>query len=285
MEEKRKRLAEIWTNMQKKAPLVHCITNAVTVNDCANILLAAGARPTMAHDVAEAKEVTGGCDALVCNFGATDAYEAMFLAAEEASKSGHPIVVDPVGAGGSSFRREKIKELFARAQISCIRGNASEMRAVFENSRTVTGVDAREEDKTDRKGLTALAMEFAKRHHCICVISGEEDVITDGTSVVLVKNGHKNMSRITGTGCMSSVLLGATFAAETSDKSLENLLWAAITAVCAMGICGEIAARQCEQEESGTMSFRLHMIDEMSMLNGESVQEYGRIEINDTVTV
>ena len=288
MEHNLETAAQIWSQMQAKNPLVHCITNAVTVNDCANILLAAGARPTMAHHVQEVQEVTRGCDALVCNFGATDDYEAIFLAAEEASKIGHPIVVDPVGAGGSSFRRANIKELFCRAKVSCIRGNASEMRAVFEDHKTVTGVDARAEDGNDREGLLALSVEFAKKHQCICVISGEEDLVTDGREVLLVQNGHESMSKITGTGCMSSVLIGAVLAAattrerqehslgaatkaESTNATRESSLWAVASAVSAMGICGEIAAEKCRQEQSGTMSFRLHLIDAMSMLGGATL--------------
>lgn len=278
MEQKKKKLAEIWERVQLKAPLVHCITNAVTVNDCANILLAAGARPTMAHHPEEVKEVTRGCDALVCNFGATDDYDAMFLAAEEASRCGHPIVVDPVGAGGSAFRREKIKELFSKAKISCIRGNASEMRAVFEDTFTVTGVDAEEADKTDMGELTALAKEFSKTHDCVCVVSGKRDLITDGTQVIQIGNGHEWMARITGSGCMSTAVLGAFFATISGKEEPNPRILTAAAAVAAMGICGEQAAEICAEEQSGTMSFKMHMIDRMSMMRREILEQYSRLE-------
>lgn len=266
---------EILSRLQKKAPLIHCITNAVTVNDCANILLAVGARPTMAHHPAEVKEVTGGCDALVCNFGATDDYEALFLAAEEASELRHPIIVDPVGVGGSSFRREKVKELFTKAEISCIRGNASEMRAVFEDTFTVTGVDAGKADKTDTADLIEPARKFSKKHNCVCVISGKKDIITDGSRVIRVENGHESMARITGSGCMSTVITGAFFAALNGVEDASKLrIFAAAEAMAAMGICGEQAAKLCEEEHSGTMSFKMHMIDSMSMINQDILKKY-----------
>ena len=266
------RAAELLERVRREKPLVHCITNAVTVNDCANILLAAGARPTMAHHRLEAAEITAGCDALVCNFGATEDYEAMFLAAGEAARFGHPIIADPVGAGGSTFRREKIRELFLQVPVTLIRGNASEMLAVFRNAKTVVGVDARKADGEDITGLAKQACEFAKGNNCICVISGERDIITDGREVFYVKNGSPRMSGITGSGCMSTALLGAFLAKEVSVASA-----AAVPFV--MGIAGEIAAEKCRRERKGTMSFKTYMIDEVSLLTGEEIMKYGKGEV------
>ena len=188
IEEMREKAAAIWKRMQQKAPLVHCITNIVTVNDCANILLAAGARPTMAHHEAEVQEVTGGCEALVCNLGATENYHAMELAAAESIKEKHPVIIDPVGAGGSSFRREQIEKLLSYGNIAAIRGNASEMRAVFENCRTVTGVDVGVEDLIHSEKLIEAARRFSKEHDCVSIISGEKDIITDGDMVLSAAN-------------------------------------------------------------------------------------------------
>lgn len=268
-----KKAAELFSQIQKAKPLVHCITNGVTVNDCANILLAAGARPTMAHHTKEAAEVTAGCDALVCNFGATDDYEAMLLAAKEADGLAHPIILDPVGAGGSSFRRKKIREFFDKVHVSCIRGNASEMLAVFRDAGTVVGVDARESDEKDVEGLIIQASEFAREHGCVCVISGRTDIITDGNKEVLIKNGSPLMSKITGSGCMSTALLGAFFALEKSVAA-----GAAVPVV--MGIAGELAGKECKKEHSGTMSFKMHMIDRISLLEENDIIKYGKLEIN-----
>ena len=199
------KFAEVLRKVHEMEPRVQCITNFVTVNDCANILLAAGARPTMAHHEAEVQEVTGGCEALVCNLGATENYHAMELAVAESIKEKHPVIIDPVGAGGSSFRREQIEKLLSYGNIAAIRGNASEMRAVFENCRTVTGVDVGMEDLIHPEKLIEAARRFSKQHDCISIISGKKDIITDGNMVLSAANGDKLMSKITGTGCMSSV--------------------------------------------------------------------------------
>lgn len=267
-----KKAGELLETVRRKNPLIHCITNAVTVNDCANILLAAGARPTMAHHPLEAGEVTSGCDALVCNFGATEDYDAMFLAAKEAARLSHPIILDPVGAGGSTFRREKIRELMEQVPVTLIRGNASEMLALFHNEKTVVGVDAREADGEDTGGLTEQAKAFAKEKNCICVISGKRDIITDGKILIYVNNGSPWMSRITGSGCMSTALLGGFL-------SVEKSVFAGAAVPIVMGIAGEMAQEKCETNHLGTMSFKNFMIDELSLLTGEEILRYGKGEM------
>ena len=140
------KIVELYRTMEQKRPIVHCITNAVTVNDCANILLAVGASPTMAHHPMEAAEITQGATSLVCNFGAIADYEAMLLAGRKAHELDHAIVVDPVGVSGSTYRREKCIEFIEAVHPTCIRGNYSEIRALMENCTTITGVDAAPED-------------------------------------------------------------------------------------------------------------------------------------------
>ena len=267
-----KKAGELLETVRRKKPLIHCITNAVTVNDCANILLAAGARPTMAHHPLEAAEITAGCHALVCNFGATEDYDAMFLAAKEAARLSHPIILDPVGAGGATFRREKISELMEQVPVTIIRGNASEMLALFRNEKTVVGVDAREADGEDTGGLTEQAKAFAKEKNCICVISGKRDIITDGKALIYVNNGSPWMSKITGSGCMSTALLGGFLSVEKSV-----LAGAAVPIV--MGIAGERAQEKCEKNHLGTMSFKNFMIDALFLLTGEEILKYGKGEM------
>lgn len=130
------KVVEIYEKIQQKRPIIHCITNAVTVNDCANILLAAGASPTMAHHPCEVEEITAGTAALICNFGAISDYEAMKTAGKRAHALGHPIVIDPVGVSGSSYRREKCLELMKIIHPTCIRGNYSEIQALLHNCGT-----------------------------------------------------------------------------------------------------------------------------------------------------
>lgn len=242
--------------IKEQRPLIHCITNHVTVNDCANILLAVGASPTMAHHPIEVEEVTQGCHSLVCNLGATDDYEAMLIAASAAGKAGHPIVVDPVGVGGSGFRREQFWKLTQVSQLTCVRGNLSEIRALSDNQTTVAGVDA-QEDTLVMEEKDRLVMEFSKKVGSIVVASGETDIISDGVQCIHISNGSPMMTKVTGCGCMSSVLLGAYLAVESSIEAV-------VEACTVMGRCGELAELRTKQLQGGTMTFRMLLIDEMS---------------------
>ena len=160
------KVVEIYEKIQQKRPIIHCITNAVTVNDCANILLAAGASPTMAHHPCEVEEITAGTAALICNFGAISDYEAMKTAGKRAHALGHPIVIDPVGVSGSSYRREKCLELMKIIHPTCIRGNYSEIQALLHNCGTVTGVDAAEDAlaEAEETDLPELMKQYAKEN-------------------------------------------------------------------------------------------------------------------------
>ena len=260
--------------IRRQTPLVHCITNAVTVNGCANLLLAAGASPTMAHHPKEVAEITAACKALVCNLGATESFDAMLIAAEESARHHHPVIVDPVGAGGSSFRREYFRELSAKAEISCIRGNYAEITALARDGGTVTGVDAGAYDGEEAAGA---AVALAKRTGAVVIASGAVDYVTDGQELYRVENGTAEMSRITGSGCMATALLGAYFAVDMPDADSGWRMNRAAAAMAAMGICGEYASERCGSEQSGTMSFYMHLVDKMSMLTGREFLEKEKI--------
>ena len=273
--------------IRKKRPLIHCITNMVTVNDCANLLLAAGASPTMAHHPAEVEEVTAGCDALVCNLGATESYMAMEKAVITSNQRFHPVVIDPAGAGGSGFRRDFFWHLLQTGQAACIRGNASEILALAENKTTVTGVDSEEYPK--RLTETA-AKELAARTGSIVIASGAWDIVTDGKTTFSVGNGDIWMTKITGSGCMSSALLGA-YLASVSDIMKQgranalrpdadgNVLAACAEASAVMGICGELAAEECRKSGKGSMSFRTGLVDKLFMMEENTISLKRRIVI------
>lgn len=294
-------------------PTVHCITNIVTVNDCANVVHAVGASPIMAHHPMETAEVAANCDALVCNMGAIDDFEAMVNAAKAAKEAGKPIVIDPVGVGGITYRRRKCKELLALAAPTCIRGNASEIRALVEDANTTVGVDVNNGDcyvnayseqangaeligdkgenniqsvECRLEHIQRCAQVLAAKYHCIVVVSGAIDFITDGECDYYVEAGDEMMTRITGTGCMSSVMIGAflggackpekqksTMAVE-QDRCVESKvsnnkrhMLKAVTASCElMGRCGEKAAEFARECGVGTMSFRNKLIDEISLV-------------------
>ena len=240
-----KYIAELYNKIQEERPIIHCITNAVTVNDCANILLAAGASPTMAHHPLEVEEITAGTKALVCNFGAIADYEAMEKAGRVADELGHAIVIDPVGVSGSSYRREKCQTLIENIHPTCIRGNYSEIRALMEHCSTVTGVDSGD------KNLDTEAMrQYADKYHLIMI--------------AICENGDAKMAKITGSGCMSSVMLGAFLGTEPSVQSAA--------ACCAfVGIAGELASEKTDACGGGTMTFRNFFIDEVSLMTQEKM--------------
>lgn len=239
--------------VEKRRPVVQCITNIVTVNDCANALLAIGGSPTMAHHPEEMTDFAAVSDALVCNMGATESLDAM-MAAGMASKNGRPVVIDPVGCASSAFRRGKCLELIKAVQPSCIRGNAAEIKALATDHNTGRGVDDLEAETPD---AARSAMDLARKTGAIVVASGETDYIADGIRLYEVKGGTAWMSRVTGTGCMLSSLLGAFLAVENSALSAA--------ACCAMmNTCAEKALAETAGRQGGTGTFHICLMDALS---------------------
>lgn len=255
--------------IKENKPLIHCITNYVTVNDCANALLATGARPVMAHDIRETEEITRVAKALVCNFGATEYIDAMFKSAEKAKMLGIPLIIDPVGAGGSSFRRKYINEMIDMFEPTCIRGNMSEIKSLLTGVSTAGGVDVSEADLVEEGRLDEVAKllkSFANEKNCIVIASGAVDIVASGKKVFGVYNGDSMMPRITGSGCMSSALQGAFL---SQEKTIE----AAVASCVYMALAGEIAADETYKRFSGVAlgTFRSLLIDGLSLLSEEKI--------------
>ena len=267
----------------RRHPVVQCITNIVTVNDCANALLAVGASPTMAHHPEEMEEFAAVCDALVCNMGATESLEAM-MAAGKADTAGpsRPVVIDPVGCATSAFRRRKCLELIDAVHPACIRGNGAEIRALATDHRTARGVDdlflqEKTEGPADKNSKSAAetsadqppadfslseetvrcARQLSRMTGAIVIASGETDYVVCGDRVYSVRGGSAWMTRVTGTGCMLSVLLGAFL-------SVENSALSAAACCGMMNVCAERAQEHTAAEHGGTGTFRVHLIDELS---------------------
>ncbi|MBQ9010661.1 MAG: hydroxyethylthiazole kinase [Clostridia bacterium] len=247
-------------------PLIHCIDNHVTSNDCANLLLGCGASPIMAEAPEEVSEITSGCDGLVLNLGtpSTGKIEAMCLAGQRAGQLGHPIVFDPVGVGASSFRRAAARRILDTVPVTVIRGNAGELEVLYTDRPVPGGVDAPEHEA---EGIIHMARRVAQQRKAVVVVSGAEDIVTDGTTLYLVRNGTPMMRLVTGTGCMLSALTGAYLAA-----CPESPLIAALAAVCAHGICGQWAARRLSPTE-GNASFRTYLLDALSVLTDETLEK------------
>lgn len=268
---------EILYRVREKEPLVQCITNFVTVNDCANIILAAGGSPSMAHIKEEAAEAVRGADALVCNMGAVEDWEAMILAGRQANALGIPVILDPVAAGGTMFRREIAKKLLQEISFSVIRGNASEIRSLAGEGVTGKGVDAALADAVTEKNLieTVQTIEMlAKRTKSVIAVSGKMDLVSDGEHTIFIKNGCATMSRITGSGCMVTSLIGV-----FSGAMPESPLTAAAAGLAVMGIAGEAAERRRLENRTGNATFRNDLIDAVFNFTERQWKEEVKIEV------
>lgn len=267
-------LAEVITQTRQRSPLVHCITNYVSANDCANLLLACGASPIMADDPDEAAEVTRMCNGLVLNTGTPNPrkLDAMLIAGREANRLGHPVILDPVGVGCSALRREGARRLLADVKLTAIRGNASEIATLAQGTAAHRGVDS---DIDCTAAMTAVqnARMLAKTTGAVVIVTGESDVVTDGTTCFRVANGHPMMRLVTGAGCQLSALIGAYVTADPAQA-----LNAALAAVCAMGLCGEIAHDRLSVMD-GSATYRNYIIDAISRLTPEALEKGARYEV------
>ena len=253
--------------------MVHSITNNVTINDCANIILAAGGTAIMAQDEREVEEITSHAQALVINMGAVRAQEAMLRAAKIAKRNGRPVVLDPVAAGASTLRREMCSRLLSENLVSVIRGNASEVRALAAGAEQETGVEASALDSVNEDNLqesAAWLRSFSRRTGAVVMLTGAMDVITDGTRTAVVRGGSAYLRRITGAGCMLTSLTGV-YCGANPDILLEAAVTASVTASEVMKHCGETAEARVRKEMEGTASFRTRLIDAVSLLNADEL--------------
>lgn len=268
---------EILRAVRERSPLIQCITNFVTVNDCANILLATGASPTMAQDIREVEEAVAGAKGLVCNLGAIDLVDSMILAGKRANELGIPVVLDPVAAEGTTLRRNLSAKLLEEVRFSAIRGNASEIRALAGQASLGSGVDVAAWDTITTENLpqsVELIGSLAKRTGAVIAVSGAMDVVSDGTQTIMLHNGCATMARITGSGCMLTTLIGA-FCAVAPEHSFE----ATCAAMAAMGICGEIAEEKRLRNKTGNATFRTDLIDAVFNLTEQELKERIRYEV------
>ena len=268
----------VFANVRAKSPLVHNITNYVTVNDCANMVLACGASPIMADDAAEVEDITTLCAGLNINIGTLNSrtIPSMLLAGRTAKKLGRPVVLDPVGAGASHLRTETALQLLREIKPTVIRGNISEIRTLAAGSGTTKGVDADTADKVTDETLdsaVAFAKAFASRTGAVVAVTGAIDIVTDGEKAYCIRNGHPMMSTVTGTGCQLSALTAAFCAANP-----DNILEATAAAVCAMGLAGEIAHSRLTKLD-GSATYRNYIIDAIYNMTPEQLEEGARYEM------
>ncbi|MGN1339901.1 MAG: hydroxyethylthiazole kinase [Oscillospiraceae bacterium] len=242
------------------APLIHCITNYVTAGDTANMLLAAGASPIMADDPAESAEITALAAGLTLNLGtpSKSRIEAMLRSGEAANRRDIPVVFDPVGAGCSELRRNAVSDLIRRVKLSAVRGNLSEMSYLAGFAAQERGVDTADLAVSPRSAAEAAA----KRLSCVCAVTGERDVISDGSRTVVIRNGTKLLRNITGAGCMTSALCAAFI-------SVSDPFTGTAAGIAFMDVCGEIAA----ENSRGMGGFRMALFDAAGNITPETLAE------------
>ncbi|MBQ7705205.1 MAG: hydroxyethylthiazole kinase [Selenomonadaceae bacterium] len=259
--------------VREKIPLVHCITNYVTVNDVANAILAVGGSPIMADDIHEVEEITAIASALVINIGTLNERTAasMLAAAATANKKNVPIILDPVGAGVSNLRNKITERLLKNFKLAAIRGNLSEIAFCAGKNAATRGVDSNDSDK--KFSAAEIAKIAAEKYSCVAIITGAVDTVTDGKNFAQIKNGVPAMSKITGTGCMLSGILGAYIGA------CEDKFSAAVSAVASMGIAGEISFEK--YSEVGTGSLHIGIIDALSKIDDGIISARGKIFYED----
>ena len=256
---------EILARLRERQPLVHSLTNWVTIYDCAQVIKVLGASPVMAHAKEEVAEMTGLASSLVLNIGTLtpDFVDSMLLAARAANARDIPVILDVCGAGATSLRDDASFRLMTEAIIDIVKGNASEIARVSGAQVQTKGVDAAEVNLD----LRELAQSLARRRQSVVVITGAEDIVADPVKVYLVRNGHPLMARVVGTGCMATSIIGAFAAVE------DDLAVAAASALVCFGVAAEIAAGAA----SGPAGFKERLFDALYLLDEATLREKMRV--------
>ncbi|MDD3344764.1 MAG: hydroxyethylthiazole kinase [Sulfurospirillaceae bacterium] len=249
--------------MKEKRPLVHHITNYVTFNDCANVGLAIGASPVMSDEIKEVADMVSICNALVLNIGTCNerTLESMIEAGKAANTNNIPIILDPVGIGATPFRFQAIERLMQEIRFSVIRGNMAEIKVIAGLGAERRGVDSLE----DESNSAQLAENLAKQLGCVIAITGKSDSVSNGEITYVLGNGHENLAKVTGTGCMTSSLIGS-FLGGGSDAHIS-----AISAILCMSIAGEIATEKLIDRKA-IGSFKIYLMDTISALNPAEIR-------------
>ncbi len=261
------KIAKTIKTVREKTPLVQAITNYVTINDCANILLCFGASPAMCEAKAEVEDFAGLISALYINIGTLteEQKEAAILAARKASALNKPIVLDPVACGAIPRKMDVIKELLETAKISVIKGNIGEIKFLAGCAGKVRGVDSVD----DGQGAVEACMSLARQYNTVVAATGKTDIITDGERTCLIHNGTPMLTLITGAGCMAGALTAAA-AGVSEDRFISSA-----AALMAMSMAGEMAVNSLEKALPGT--FRMRLFDYLYNLTEDDILEGGKI--------
>lgn len=259
---------ELLDRVRRTNPLIHNITNIVVANFSANGLLALGASPVMADAVEEAADMAKVSDAVVLNMGTlnSETVEAMIVAGKSANEYGIPVILDPVGVGATSYRTAVSKRLLQEVKVTIIRGNAAEIANLIGEKWEIKGVDA----GNSEGNVIEMATLAAEKLNTVIVVTGKDDIISDGITTYVVHNGHPILTKVTGTGCLLSAVVGAFSAVE------KNGLKAAIAALVFYGVTAEIAAHKTEEQGPG--SFQIEFLNQLSRISSSEIDLYGSFE-------
>jgi len=259
------KIYELLKRVRENKPLIHHLTNWVTIYDCANIVKALGASPVMAHAKEEVAQMAAISSALVLNIGTltVDFVEAMKIAARSANAKNIPVILDVCGAGATDLRDKKSFELLDEVKIDIIKGNSSEIARIAGENVLTKGVDA----TSVKKDMAPVAAELAKEYKCSVALTGKVDIITDGKRTYYVENGSLMLTHVVGTGCMATSVIGAFAAVE------KDLAYAAASALAVFGIAAELAAA----ESGGPASFKEKLFDAAFSLDHKTIDEMQQV--------
>lgn len=259
-------IPNIRKTVKHNQPLIHCITNPISINLCANAILAISARPMMAEHPKEVSEITRTAQALMLNLGnITDArMESMLRSAQTAKEQNIPFLLDAVGIACSTLRREYVRELLNTAIPNVIKGNYSEIQALYQQSYRSSGVDA--DSSLDIHAIDYAAISLARSLGTVILASGKVDIVTDGNRLYHLHNGTPQLSQVTGTGCLQGALCASYLSAKPGIEAV-------ITGCAVLGICGELA-----QTGHGTGTFLCGLLDSLSTLTDEETAQHFKLE-------
>ncbi len=248
--------------VNKRFPLVHCITNPISINQCANTVLAVGARPIMAEHPNEVQEIIETSGALMLNLGnITDIrMKSMIIAAKAAKKKDIPVILDVVGIACSKLRRYFTIRLLENIIPTAIKGNYSEINALYFKTYRSSGVDA--DNTLDKSTISEIAVKLARKYNTVILASGKTDVVTNGEQLIHIKNGTRQLSCVTGTGCMLGSLCAAYL-------SVQPNIEAVIAACVVFGICGQLA-----ETNKGNGSFMVNLMDSLSTIKDSDIEKH-----------
>lgn len=261
-------IAKVVETVREANPLVHNITNVVVTNFTANGLLALGASPVMAYAKEEVAEMASIAGALVLNMGTLrpEEVEAMLIAGKSANAHHVPVLFDPVGAGATSYRTEVARHIPSEVKLAMIRGNAAEIANVINEKWEIKGVDA----GVGNGDVVGIVKQAADELDTVAVITGKEDVVTDGERTIMIRNGHPILTKVTGTGCLLTSVMGAFAAVE------KDYVKAAVAALTFYGVAAEIAASKTVEQGPG--SFQIEFLNQLANTTANEIVQYGNIQ-------